>query len=361
VDQYSADALRFLFLSSPLLNGEDFILQDKDVSDVYRKLTMIWNMYDFFTLYAAVDGWDSGLTAGELPEDPMPSLSNILDKWIVSRVHELGCQVDGSMEAYDIPNATKPILKFLDDASNWYVRRSRKRFWKTDNDEDKDNAYKTLHYVLVQLSLICAPFTPFLAEELYINLTGGESVHLLDWPLPGQISEIIIKNMDRVREVINEGLRQRAAEGIKLRQPLSKVTITSGLPEDPELTSIIADELNVKAVDYTEKEGPTVVVIDTKITEDLRLEGLMREVIRNIQQARKDAGLEVDDRIELSLNTNSNDLKKVISDKELKEAIAAETLAKKLLVGSERATGAYLTVVKIDGQELEIAISKVQK
>jgi isoleucyl-tRNA synthetase len=265
------------------------------------------------------------------------------------------------MEAYDIPSATKPILKFLDDASNWYVRRSRKRFWKTDNDEDKDNAYKTLHYVLVQLSLVCAPFTPFLAEELYINLTGGESVHLLDWPLPGQISEIVIKNMDWVREIINEGLRQRAAKGIKLRQPLSKVTIISGVPEDSELTSIIADELNVKTIDYKEKEGQTSVVIDTKITENLRLEGLMREVIRNIQQARKDAGLEVDDRVELNLNTNSNDLKKVLSDKELKEVITAETLAKKLLMGSEQAAGAYLTVIKIDGQELEIAISKVQK
>ena len=195
---------------------------------------------------------------------------------------------------YDIPNATKPILKFLDDASNWYVRRSRKRFWKTDNDEDKDNAYKTLHYVLVQLSLICAPFTPFLAEELYINLTGGESVHLLDWPLPGRVNEIVVKDMEWVREVINEGLRQRATKGIKLRQPLSKVTITKDVPQDTELTSIIADELNIKEVEYKEKKGRTDVVIDTKITESLRLEGLMREVIRNVQQARKEAGLEVE-------------------------------------------------------------------
>ena len=117
----------------------------------------------------------------------------------------------------------------------------------------------------------------------------------------------------------------------------------------------------MKTIDYKEKEGQTSVVIDTKITENLRLEGLMREVIRNIQQTRKDAGLEVDDRVVLNLNTNSNDLKKVLSDKELKEVITAETLTKKLLVGSEQATGAYLTVVKIDSQELEIAISKVQK
>ena len=113
MDEYSADALRFLFLSSPLLNGEDFSLQDRDVSDTYRKLSMIWNMYDFFTLYADVDGWDSGLKAGELPGDPMDSLNNVLDIWIVSRVHELGRQVDKSMEAYDIPGATKPILKVL--------------------------------------------------------------------------------------------------------------------------------------------------------------------------------------------------------------------------------------------------------
>src|SRR6185312_16281031 len=182
MDTYSADALRFHMLSSPVLNGEDFSLQDKDVADVSRKLAMIWNMYDFFTLYADVDRWDSGLAKGELPADPTAELENPLDLWIISRLHQLSQEVDAHMQRYDLPNALKPVLPFIDDASNWYVRRSRKRFWKTDNDADKAQAYRTLHYVLVRLSVVLAPFTPFLAEELFQKLTGGESVHLLDWP-----------------------------------------------------------------------------------------------------------------------------------------------------------------------------------
>src|SRR5665213_2146790 len=142
MDKYSADALRFFLLSSPVLNGEDAVLQDKDVADTSRKLSMVWNMYDFFTLYADVDGWEWD---GSLA-DPTPDLTNPLDHWIVSRVHQLGSEVDAHMQRYDLPNALKPILPFIDDASNWYVRRSRKRFWKSDNDGDKAAAYRTLHY-----------------------------------------------------------------------------------------------------------------------------------------------------------------------------------------------------------------------
>jgi isoleucyl-tRNA synthetase len=180
VDKYSADAYRLLFLSSPLLNGEDFALQDKEVADVARKLAMVWNMYDFFSLYADVDGWDSGLKSGELPEDPEFEDANPLDEWIISRIHQLNKEVDTHMQGYDLPNAVKPLIPFIDDASNWFVRRSRRRFWKSDSDTDKRSAYRTLHYVLVQLSLVMAPFTPFMSEELYRLLTGGESVHLCD-------------------------------------------------------------------------------------------------------------------------------------------------------------------------------------
>ncbi|PLS81962.1 isoleucine--tRNA ligase, partial [Candidatus Saccharibacteria bacterium] len=155
MDLYSADSLRFLLLQSPLLNGEDFSLIDKDVGDVARKLSMIWNMYDFFTLYAEVDGWEFN---GDI-SDPSSELTNPLDVWVVSRVHQLTATVDEHMQRYDIPNATKPMLEFIEDASNWFVRRSRKRFWKSDNDGDKRDAYRTLHYVLVQLSQVMAPFT----------------------------------------------------------------------------------------------------------------------------------------------------------------------------------------------------------
>ncbi|HEY8993037.1 MAG TPA: isoleucine--tRNA ligase, partial [Candidatus Microsaccharimonas sp.] len=172
MDQYSADSLRFTLLSSPLLAGEDFSLKDKEVGDVARKLSMVWNMYDFFTLYAEVDGWEFN---GPL-EDPSETLTNPLDQWIVSRLHQLIEDVEKNMDGYDIPNAVKPILPFIDDASNWFVRRSRRRFWKSEDDTDKNNAYRTLHYVLVRLSQVLAPFVPFLSEELFRNLTGEESV-----------------------------------------------------------------------------------------------------------------------------------------------------------------------------------------
>ena len=266
MDKFSADSLRFLLSSSPLLNGEDFTLQDKEVGDVARKLSMNWNMYDFFTMYAEVDGWEWD---GK-HEDPTMAHSNPLDTWIVSRVHELTLEVEKHMDTYDIPNAIKPILPFIDDASNWYVRRSRRRFWKSDEVEDKNNAYKTLHYVLTQLSMILAPFTPFLAEELYCKLTGGESVHLLDWPATGHINELSIQHMQTVRDVINQGLSQRASASLKVRQPLKKVTVYGVSDMSPELIEIIAEELNVKEVVVDEKAGKDVEIaaeIDTSLTD----------------------------------------------------------------------------------------------
>ena len=161
MDAYSADALRLLLLSSPLINGEDFSLQDKDVQDVQRKLALIWNMFDFFTLYASVDGW--GWEGSQA--DPSADTTNPLDRWVLSRLHQLQAHVEERMDAYDIPGTLEPVLAFIDDASNWYVRRSRRRFWKSGDDADKADAYKTLHYVLVRLSIILAPFVPFLAED----------------------------------------------------------------------------------------------------------------------------------------------------------------------------------------------------
>jgi len=221
MDKYSADSLRFLLLISPLFSGEDFALQDKDVADVARKLSMVWNMFDFFTLYAEVDGWEWGGNH----EDPSPDLTNVLDQWIISRVHQLTEEVARHMDEYDLPNAAKPILPFLEDASNWYVRRSRRRFWKSDSDTDKQAAYRTLHYILVQLAHVMAPFTPFLAEELYQKLTGGESVHLRDWPMVGHINELILQEMADIRLGIEQGLSKRAAAKIKVRQPLQEARV----------------------------------------------------------------------------------------------------------------------------------------
>jgi len=343
MDKFSADSLRFLLLSSPLLNGEDFTLKDKEVSDVARKLSMVWNMYDFFTMYAEVDKWEFN---GDL-SDPTDFVNNPLDQWIISRVHQLVDSIGKSMDAYDIPNALKPVLPFIEDASNWYVRRSRRRFWKSGDDADKNNAYRTLHYVLVQLSMILAPFTPFLAEELYQKLTGGESVHLLDWPVVGHINELVVNDMETVREYVNTGLSIRAKERQKVRQPLASVTVPS-LGEFVDFEDILSEELNVKSVKIGDE-----FALDLVITPELRSEGLSREVVRHIQNARKEAGLNIDDRIELSLSTDDLNLKKAIW--EHKDIIKDETLAVNLSEGGSRD---FTSVVKIDNFELTVSLKK---
>ena len=353
MDRYSADSLRFLLLSSPLLSGEDFALNDKDVADVARKLSMVWNMFDFFTLYAEVDNWQWD---GNL-DDPMEMLTNPLDQWIVSRIHQLGNEIEQHMDTYNLPEALKPILPFIDDASNWYVRRSRRRFWKSGDDSDKQNAYKTLHYILVRLSLLMAPFTPFLAEELYQKLTGGESVHLLDWPKPGHINELVVERMAYIRALINEGLSERAAAGIKVRQPLAKLSV-SGAPaswQDPtgDLEEILREELNVKQVSLNMGSSKHKLNLDTKLTPELRREGLVREVIRNVQNARKQAGLEVDDRILLSLSSTDEEVRKAIT--EHKDTVATEVLADEVVFDR---TYDHDTSCTVNGAPITVSLQK---
>ena len=369
MDKFSADSLRFLLLSSPLLNGEDFALHDKDVGDVARKLSMIWNMYDFFTMYAEVDGWEFD---GEL-RDLLGELTNPLDIWIVSRLHQLVAEVERHMDTYNIPDALSPILPFLDDASNWYVRRSRRRFWKSEDDGDKNDAYRTLHYVLVRLSYILAPFTPFLAEELYHNLTGDdESIHLKDWLAAGAVNEQALADMARTRELINNGLSLRMKkdehqESIKVRQPL-QCAAYAGVKLTDYYEQIMAEELNVKEIrwiesldehlaDYDVTEGvikpESWVEINKHLTPELKREGLMREVIRHVQSARKKAGLQVDDRIELNIASSDTEIAQAVDA--FADTIKAETLAIKL---GSAADDMEKYDVKVDGKPVEIYLKK---
>ncbi len=431
MDKFSADSLRFLLLSSPLLNGEDFALHDKDVGDVARKLSMIWNMYDFFTMYAEVDGWEfdgtlidplsgkpvctslssaetasahresrssaTGDTAelaalkqssympyadnlnsrarADVSEDEatIGSVTNPLDIWIISRLHELVAKVEENMDAYNIPDALSPILPFLDDASNWYVRRSRRRFWKSEDDGDKNDAYRTLHYVLVRLSYILAPFTPFLAEELYHNLTGDdESIHLKDWLAAGAVNEQALADMARTRELINNGLSLRMKkdehqESIKVRQPLQRAAY-AGVKLTDYYEQIMAEELNVKEIrwiesldehlaDYDVTEGvikpESWVEISKHLTPELKREGLMREVIRHVQSARKKAGLQVDDRIELGITSSDTEIAQAVDM--FADTIKAETLALKL---GSAADDMERYDVKVDGKLVEIYLRK---
>lgn len=343
MDKFSADSLRFLLLSSPLLKGEDFSLLDKDVGDVARKLSMIWNMYDFFTMYAEVDGWEFD---GEVV-DPLDTLKNPLDIWIVSRVHQLTAQLTDDMDHYNIPDALNGVLPFIDDASNWFVRRSRRRFWKSEDDDDKADAYRTLHYVLVRLSYILAPFTPFLADELYHKMTGDSvSVHLKDWPAAGRVNKMVMNEMDKVRDCVNQGLSLRAKAGLKVRQPLASVTVPL-MNEAFDCVPILLEELNVKEV----KKGDEVM-IDEALTPELKREGMMREVVRFVQKARKDAGLNVDDRIVLTLTTDDAELQQAIV--EHKAVIFVETLAT-----SGSLSNAYTDDVEVEKKPLQIQLQKV--
>ena len=348
MDKYSADSLRFLLLSSPVLAGEDFALLDKDVSDVARKLSMIWNVYDFFAMYANVDdfeGCDNALTLREL--------KNPLDIWVVSRLHMLRDEIVEGMEEYNLPKATGGILPFVDDLSNWFVRRSRRRFWKSEDSVDKNDAYKTLYYVLLTLSKIIAPFVPFLAEELYHNLTGldseNDSVHLLDYPEGGEVDVETVEQMSRTREIISEGLAQRmnkseTEEQIKVRQPLGLFTYGGDkLPEEYE--KMIADEVNVKKVEHG-----SVTKLDKTLTESLRAEGFARELIRVVQAARKKAGLNVDDRIKLYVEY---ELKR-----EFAEIVMTETLATELSMGKDKKNYSYDEIAKVSGKQVTISLEK---
>jgi len=349
MDQYSADSLRFLMLSSPVLAGEDFSLIDKDVSDVARKLSMIWNVYDFFTMYAEVDGFDSEQAMA------VSEFVNPLDIWLVSRVHQVRNQITEGMEAYNIPAALSSVLEFIDDMSNWFVRRSRRRFWKSEDDQDKLEAYSTLYYVLIYLAKILAPFTPFLAEELYQKMTGAgvvnseipESVHLLDWPEAGVIDEAVLTQMAKTREIITAGLAERMKKTesevqIKVRQPLAKL-IYAGEKLDDFYEQIIMEEVNVKSVEHGE-----ALVLDKTLTPELLEEGKIRELIRFVQAARKKAGLNVDDRIRLMVSMEVPEA--------YREMLMNEVLAEELV---HEGNFAYDEIVKVQGENVAISLEKI--
>ena len=349
MDQYSADSLRFLMLSSPVLAGEDFSLIDKDVSDVARKLSMIWNVYDFFTMYAEVDGFDSEQAMA------VSEFVNPLDIWLVSRVHQVRNQITEGMEAYNIPAALSSVLEFIDDMSNWFVRRSRRRFWKSEDDQDKLEAYSTLYYVLIYLAKIMAPFTPFLAEELYQKMTGAgvvnseipESVHLLDWPEAGLIDEAVLTQMAKTREIITAGLAERMKKTeseaqIKVRQPLAKL-VYAGEKLDDFYEQIIMEEVNVKSVEHGE-----ILALDKTLTPELLEEGKIRELIRFVQAARKKAGLNVDDRIRLMVSMEVPET--------YREMLMNEVLAEELV---HEGNFAYDEIVKVQGENVAISLEKI--
>lgn len=419
------DSTRYFLLSSTAALAEDVRFSELHVDEVVKKFTLtIWNTYSFFVTYALIDEFEP------LPEGAAFRPSNKLDLWLLSELHQLIKTVTENMDNYNLSRATRPMLEFVENLSNWYIRRSRRRFWKSENDGDKNEAYQTLYIVLVELSKLNAPFMPFLSDEIYRNLTQKESVHLEDWPVCDEsyIDEALNTEIHLVRLVVNLGHAVRSKAKIKVRQPLLEVRI--GLPKNISSSvlelhrEVIQEELNVKSMDFIEEAGDVVehyvnvnakilgpkygkevqtiigkvkegdyqvledgtvkvldyiltgeeieigfkgkdgydvqseegvvVMLDTRITDELKREGLARDVVRQIQEMRKEADYQVDDRIYVAIHCEG-ELEQAVTD--FASYIRTETLAEELRMSTDM-DGDLEKEFDVEGMKARIVISK---
>jgi isoleucyl-tRNA synthetase len=340
-------------MTSPVVAGETMRFGDDAVRDVYRNVFMtLWNVHSFFTTYAEVDGWQPSKTQETPPSD------NVLDRWLLARLNACINEITESADRYELNRATRPLRELIDDLSNWYVRRSRRRFWKSQDDGDKQAAYATLHYALVRVAQLLAPWSPFLPDKLWRDLTDGMdlpvSVHLSDWPEAGAVDMGLLDEMTVLRKLITGGLEIRAKAGIKVRQPLAAATLEWSDELSTDLLAIAQEELNVKKVHFNKlsEAGASGVRLDAVLTPELKREGMIRDVVRQVQNLRKTSGLAVDDRIELSLATDDSDLQQAITDHE--PTIMAEVLA----ISMADSELEHSVAAKVDGQELMISLRK---
>ncbi len=454
IDAHGADALRwYLFTAGPPGNDRRFSV--KLVGEVVRRfLRTLWNTYSFFVTYANIDGWrPSGrFVAGKsvdssASESTNPKFTSLsaLDRWILSELHLLIQRVTAALDDYDVTGAARPIERFVNDLSNWYVRRSRRRFWKSENDRDKAAAYLTLYECLVTLAKLLAPFLPFTAEEIYRNLVynvdegAPESVHLCDWPVADEslIDRTLVEDTRLVMRLASLGRAARSQAGIKLRQPLSKALLVVRSDKEVQrilrLSDQLLDELNVKAldfledpsqvVDYTVRPIPAVlgkkygallpriaktiaeldqadlarrvargeeielrvdgrrvtllpeelevsaeakegyafaqeagylVAVSTALSPELIKEGLARELVRRIQNMRKEADFRIEDRI-VTYYSAGPSLKEVLTDSRYGGYIESETLSRRLIEG-QPPPEAYVKELEIEGERIVLGI-----
>ncbi|NJL92779.1 MAG: isoleucine--tRNA ligase [Anaerolineae bacterium] len=415
LNQYGADAFRwYMYVSAP--PGESRVLSLEKVGDVVRGFYLtLWNVFSFFTTYAALDKFDPASAPVPLAE------RDALDRWILGELNLLVERVTQALEAYDVPNATRPVEEFVDDLSNWYLRRSRRRFWRSEDTQDKLAAYQTLYECLVSVAKLLAPSMPFLAERLYVNLvaevdpSAPDSVHLARWPQADRthIDAALVEEMRLAKRLVSLGHGARNAAKIRVRQPLSEAAFGVPSTHDAELVmrlqELIADELNVKRVRVLEadegmvsyalkpvdtlgrdlrgdfpavrqaivsgtpeqvtnwarallagenmtlemgektfslspqqvivmqsgaegyavmEEGGYVAALNTQLDDALLQEGLAREVVRRIQTLRKDADLDLSDRIRVHYAASTK-LAEAIA--QYQSYIAGETLSEEII------------------------------
>ncbi len=423
-DRQGSDALRWYLMSANILRGGDMRISDRGIDDVVRQVLLpIWNAYSFFTLYANVDGYRA-----EFRTDA----TGLLDRYLLAKTRAMVEAVTEHMDDYDLPGATAELQGFIDALNNWYIRRSRDRFWakaSAANEADKRDAHDTLHTVLVTFARTAAPFLPMVMEEVHGGLTGGDSVHLSDWPDPAELpaDPDLVARMDRLRDVASTALRLREDHGLRVRLPLASLTVAGADAESlADLVHLLVDEVNVKSVEMTDDleahatfrlqpdgrvlgprlgggvqavfaaaragefthnddgtvgvagetlqpdefvlalespEGVTaaalgsgdgVVVLDIEVTPELESEGLARDVVRHVQQARRDAGLVVTDRILLWLDGDAALLDAVRAHE---AHVAGQVLAAEVAYGPS-VDAIHTAGVAVEGHALTLAITR---
>ena len=423
-DNQGSDALRWYLMSSTIMRGGDLRISDSGIDDVVRQVLLpIWNAYGFFTLYANVDGHRATMRSDS---------GHLLDRYLLAKTSMLVEAVADHMDAYDLPGATQEIQGFIDALNNWYIRRSRDRFWSKStvtDDADKRDAYDTLYTVLVTFCRVAAPLLPMVSEEIHSALTGGSSVHLADWPNADDLPSdpALVARMDRLRDVASTTLRLREDHGLRVRLPLSSLIVAGADSESlADLVDLLVDEVNVKSVVLTDDladharfvmrpdgsalgprlggdvqavfgaarsgsyelhedgtatvaghllqpdeftlgvespegvtaaalgSGDAVVVLDTEVTEDLSREGLARDVVRQVQQARRDADLVVTDRIRLVLDGDDALLDAV---RVHEDHVAGQVLATELVYEPVDGDSDGAVVATVEGAELRFRLS----
>lgn len=336
-DRVGADALRYYLLSSPIVRAEDLRVSEKEVLELQRKnIGRLHNVLAMYEMYA-----DGSVTAHA-------NSKNVLDRWIIARLNQVVTDVTLGYENYELDKATRPIEGLIDDISVWYLRRSRERL-KGNDDEEKNATLATLRYVLKKLALVMAPVMPFYAEHLFHRVREDgdvESVHLMAWPKAETVDQVVIGEMSIVRELVTVALESRAKANIKVRQPLFSLTVNIELEE--EYAQVVREEINVKHV-YTNIEMTERATLDMNITPELKREGDVRELMRAIQDARKTAGLNPQDRVVLTVSETTKNLM-VGFEKEVMGVVGASEVVVREDAVSE---------VQIDGQSFRFGVEKV--
>ncbi len=349
IDEFGVDALRYYLMSSSVMHAENLFFNEDELKDVFRKNVMlIWNVYKFYNMFAKERKASLDL----------PKSKNILDKWIISKLNKLIKDITYYIENYDLPRFSRPIAEFIDDFSTWYLRRSRDRF-KSEQEEDKENALTTTGYILHEFSRVIAPVMPFIAEEIWQKVTGNnykseKSVHLGSWPSGGKIDENILEKMVMVREIVEAGLAKRDEFSIKVRQPLLELKVNN---ENEELSddykNLIKDEVNVKEVSITVGKGNRQVSLDTKITPELEQEGIKRETVRYINALRKKLNLTIKDRINIYWKSDSEKVKACV--KNYSSDIKKSVLANNIEEGEPQENNGFKKV-NISGEDMVLYI-----